>query len=207
MHRFCLGLFLLAPIFVSRPAEACRAPGLIEHEIDPAEQAIDKEPPGRVETVGVSVHRGKGPEGSGCNRRGSTSCDDIGSIALIPTPPSDNRTPKEELGYRVRFIGGRVPDGLHIPDGARRLYEFEPPSFGLRWIDGATDDQEAFDFTVTLTAIDKAGNEGPESAPIRIHHGGSSGCRMARGSELGSFALVLGALVGLGRISMRRFSR
>lgn len=207
MHRFRFALFLLAPIFVSRPAEACSFPGPVEHEIDPAEQAIDKEPPGRVETVGVSVTRGKGPEGSGCTRRGSSSCDDIGWITLIPAPPSDNRTPKEELGYRLRFIGGRLPDGLRIPDDARRLDQGEPPSLGLRWIDGSTDDQEDFDFTVMLTAIDKAGNEGPESAPIRIHHGGSSGCRMARGGDLGSFALVLGALIGLGRISMRRFPR
>lgn len=205
MHRFCLALFLVALVFLSRAADACSFPGPIEHEIDPAEQAIDKEPPARTETVGVSVRRGKGPEGSGCGGQGSSSCDDIGSIALIPTPPSDDRTPPNELGYRLRFVGGRLPDGLRIPDDARRLSQGEPPALDLRWIDGATDDQEPFDFTVTLTAIDKAGNEGPESAPIRIHHSGSSsGCRIARGTELGSFALVLFSLTWLGRFIRRR---
>lgn len=204
MHHFCLALFLVSPLLVSRAADACSLAGPDEHEIDPAEQEIDKEPPGRVETVGVLVRRGKGPETHGC-RQSSTSCDDIGGISLSPTPPSDDRTAPSELGYRIRYVDGRVPNGLRIPSRALKLVPGDPPGIGMAWTDGATDEHEAFDFTVTLAAIDKAGNEGPESAPVRIHHSGSSsGCRVARGNELGSFALVLGALFTLGRVMRRR---
>lgn len=197
-----LGLLLIAStLSFPRIADACSFAGPIEHEIDPAEAAVDDEPPAKIETVGVEIRRGKGPEG-GCSQS-STSCDDIGLITLIPTPPSDNRTDADELGYRIRLVGGEVPSGLTIPTEAWRLQTSSPPAaLSLHWIDGATDDQESIDFTVTLAAVDRAGNEGPESAPIRIHHAGSSsGCRVARGNDL-SLALVLGSILWL-RWSMR----
>lgn len=196
-----LGLLLIASTFtVSRTANACSFPGPNEHAIDPAEAAIDDEPPAKIETVGIEIRRGNGPEG-GCSQS-STSCDDIGSIAIVPTPPSDNRTASAELGYRIRLVGGGVPSGLTIPTEALRVQSSDFPGLYLRWIDGATDDQESIDFTITLAAVDRAGNEGPESAPIRIHHAGSSsGCRVARGNDL-SLALVLGSILWL-RWSMR----
>lgn len=182
-------------------ASACEFAGPIEHVVDPAEADVDKEPPAKIETVGVEIRRGEGPEG-GCSRT-STSCDDIGSITLVPTPPSDNRTAPNELGYRIRLVGGTLPEGLSLPSEAWRAEGSNFPALSLRWIDGSTDDQEAIDFTITLTAIDRAGNQGPESDPIRIHHTGSRlGCRVARGGDV-SFALVLGAMLCLRR-SMRR---
>ena len=185
----------------SRIAGACEFPAPVEHVVDPAEADVDKEPPVKIEAVGMEVRRGKGPRG-GCSPT-STSCDDIGTITLVPTPPSDDRTPSNELGYRIRLVSGTVPSGLTIPTEAWRVENGVVPGLYLRWIDGASDDQEAIDFTVVLAAVDRAGNEGPESAPVRIHHpGSSSGCRIARGTDA-SLALVLGTLFCLRR-SMRR---
>jgi len=197
-----LACFLVASALTfPRIASACDYPAPETHEVDPEEAAVDDEPPAKVDAVGVEIRRGKGPQG-GCSQT-STSCDDIGSITIVPTPPSDNRTPSDELGYRVRLVGGVAPSGLTIPTEAVRLQSGDPPALYLHWIDGATDDQEAIDFSIALTAIDRAGNEGPESAPIRIHHTGSgSGCRVARGNDL-SLALVIGAMLWLRR-SMRR---
>ncbi len=190
-------LLIASTLTFSRIADACSFAGPNEHVVDPAEAAVDDEPPAKVETVGIEIRRGKGPRGGA-----STSCDDIGSIAITPTPPSDNRTAPNELGYRIRLVGGEAPSGVRVPDEAWRVQSNNSPALYLHWIDGATDDQEAIDFTITLTAIDRAGNEGPESAPIRIHHPGSgSGCRVARGSDL-SLALVLGSILWL-RWSMR----
>jgi len=66
----------------------------------------------------------------------------------------------------------------------------------VSWNDGASGDQEAFDVTFAVVAIDRAGNE---SAPrtFRAQHGGTGGgCRIAgrRGSVVGliAFALLAG---------------
>ena len=52
----------------------------------------------------------------------------------------------------------------------------------LLWTDPATGGQEAIDFTLALTAVDRAGNESAPSSPIRVRHpGGKPGRPPGRG--------------------------
>jgi hypothetical protein len=42
----------------------------------------------------------------------------------------------------------------------------------IHWIDGATDDQEEFDFKIAVSAVDLAGNESELSQVVRVAHPG-----------------------------------
>jgi hypothetical protein len=171
--------------------------------IDPAEQAVDVTPPGQVSVVVPQLKRGVGPSGSGCGSQTATSCDDLGRLTLRVAAPAEDRTAPEQLGYRIRVVAGTPPSGLTFPDGAVVQYAW---GLDFAWIDGATNDQEPIDFVIDVAAVDRAGNQGPPSAPVRIADGGGSGkgCRVARGGDARSFALVLAALFGLARRKRRR---
>ena len=64
------------------------------------------------------------------------------------------------------FRGFRV-----VEDVSREVFRLK-----LAWVDRATD-QEAIDFTVTVTAVDLAGNESVPSLPIRVRHPGAKPAR------------------------------
>jgi hypothetical protein len=152
-------------------AEACG--GLYRgHELDPAEQRIDRQPPAAAQ-VSANVVR--------VLRRGvisDSSCANIGLIQLAFTGAKDDRTPRARIGYRITHVAGTLPDTLSLP----RYAEVASPETGdasgemflftLLWGDPATGDQAPLDFTITLTAVDLAGNESAPSAPIRIRHPG-----------------------------------
>lgn len=202
LTRLLLAFAFTAPLLAPKIATACSFAPQPIHSIDPAEEAEDNEPPERVEAVEVSVQRGHGPRNNV-----STSCDDIGSVTLIPTPPSDNRTAPDELGYEIRLASGNAPDGLSFPSEAVRTMG-ENGAIYLRWVDGATDDQEPIDFSITLTPVDLGGNRGPESEPFRIHDPGSSasssGCTIAAGKGQTSFTIGLVSLAFFGLLRRRR---
>ena len=203
MRSWVLGVVALA--LVAPDADACSIAGLTRHEQDPNEEGVDVTPPAKVDEVSVTVQRGHGPKG-GCNKV-YTSCDDVGSIGVHFEPPSDDRTPADRMGYRVRLVGGTPPSPL--PGG-----DVLAAQSGLyfHWTDGGTDNQEAIDFTITLQAVDLAGNVGPESDPIRIRHagdddGGCSAVRM-RSRGAGGGMVVLGlAVMLLARRAARRARR
>jgi hypothetical protein len=144
-------------------AEACSSPDPIaEHHQDPEEAALDSEAPGAVGGIEVFVYRGQAPQccGGTCS---SSSCDDDGAIILEVVAATDDRTGADEMGYRFDFQEGTLPDGFSLPDYDFRLDSGRVP---LYWSDGEVDVQDAFDFTVTISAVDLAGNLGP---PSEIH--------------------------------------
>ena len=165
-------------------SKACSMPGNNKHEIDPDEALLDSEPPGKIEIINSLILRGHEPDGIGCSSGGS--CDDIGSITIGVTPPEDNRTDAEHMGYRLEMVGGNPP--IQLPD-----FDVTSP-FGeiyIHWGDGATDSQEAIEFSVIIYAIDLAGNVGPPSEPYLILHPGSSGCNTNPRSSLSTCFLAL----------------
>lgn len=144
-------------------AAACSLPGWSEHLIDEEERAVDTTAPTPVTGASHSIKRGQGPTSTGCGES-STSCDDLGWISLHLEGASDDRTPPGELGYIFEVTAGTLPDGLTLPNGPVRGQE----RFTLGWIDGATDEQEGFDFTIDVFPVDLAGNVGePFSVRLR----------------------------------------
>jgi hypothetical protein len=165
------------------------------HTLDAQAQVSDSTPPG-VPTVSVeSIHRGKGPQGSGCSQSAS-SCDDIGTVSLLVSA-TDDQSSAENIGYRIELASGTLPSGLTLPSGAVRA--LGGGSLVMVWIDGNTDQQEALSFSLTIRAVDLAGNVG-QPATIQISDPGSgSGCTVAgHGLTLGwpsTAAIILGVFL------------
>ena len=127
------------------------------------------------------------PQMDGCELN---SCADIGRIDLTLTA-SDDRTPAEDVGYKLRFASGERPDAdLRLPE--------EPvhSPMTLYWGDGASDIQESFDFFLEIAAVDRAGNTGPWTLIEIADAGSGCGCRVRGGgtASLGVFVLGLGLL-------------
>lgn len=195
--------FLFGALLHALPALACELAPPTPLVVDAHEQQIDHTPPGKIPSVGVTIVRGRGPRGGCDGSQQSTSCDDLGTVTLHPTPPTDDRTAPGDLGYVVKVTAGNLPPGATLPSDTV-LADPAAGLLALGWIDGANDDQESIDFTLTLTPVDRGGNAGPESDPIRVHDDGSaSGCRASRGGDARSFLLVAG-LLAVARLATRR---
>jgi hypothetical protein len=191
-----LGVGLL---LVPSRVDACSFGPHPTHEIDPAEQAADTTPPSEIGETTYSVQRGQGPQGGGCSGESVTSCDDIGSVSLQLGTVSDDRTGSSEMGFRLEVVDGALPSGLELPSGDVRAYPDGALTF--HWTDGASDDQEAFDFTLSISAVDRGGNGGPPRE-VRVQDDGSSeGCAVKGSGVDLSWLLVALALflAGQGR--------
>jgi len=94
----------------------------------------------------------------------------LGSISFVAVGATDDRTPPEQLGYRFHHVDGDLPQGLVVSDGAFLLQS--GARLTLYWADGRTWDQERFLFRVTVTAVDRAGNESPPSNIVIVGDGG-----------------------------------
>jgi hypothetical protein len=161
-------------------AEACS--GVVEkHELDAAEQQIDRQPPAAAQVPAdvVRVLR-RGMRGDG-----DSSCGGIGLIQIVFTGAKDDRTPRGRIGYLITHVAGTLPYGLSLPRDARLATPVAGDTLQglprdlsevflltLMWPDPATSDQAPLDFTIALTAVDLAGNESAPSSPIRIRHRG-----------------------------------
>ena len=138
-------------------ASACSFAHEPDFEID--ESIEDGESPVAAVVKEVRITRGKGPT----RGRGLVlydSCDDLGTISI------EIDTDDPAVGYFLARADGSLPSGLTLPEAAR-------PARGLslRWIDGATDHQDAFAFALTIRSVDRAGNLG-ESIEILIEDDG-----------------------------------
>ncbi len=143
-------------------------------EIDPQQKVIDFLPPDQPVVSVKSINRGRGPRRTEGRGAVMTSCDDIGSIGFEIGPVSDDLTKPAELGFLFQVVEGTLPSGLSVP--AKPLVTIsEKTEYGyyLHWTDGATDDQEPFEFTLVVVAVDKAGNHSEESDPVTVRHPGS----------------------------------
>jgi len=130
-------------------------------EIDPGLQAVDSESPAPLSEVSAIVYR---IANSVCYTHGTCStmdCGPSGSVIL-----DYNHDPKvsadEELGVRIRVIEGNVPEAMGEMLGSI-LPLHERIVFTVQF-----DDVVNIDATVTLTVVDRAGNESPESEPVAL---------------------------------------
>lgn len=185
-------LALLTP-----PAHACMILTGAEHVV--VENPADISAPTAPGEVTVRVTRGVGPTcvGPMCS---STSCDDLGTVSLSFPASTDDTSVPEAIGYRLRMIDGTLPAGLSLgePQRAARVGDDGTVSLPLVWIDDATNDQEPFDFTLGVTAIDEAGNESEEVEVVVSDAGAGAGCATVSGAG------ALATLLALGLAGARR---
>jgi len=162
-------------------------------------------PPSAPAHLSTEIRRGVGPETEGCTGEASaSSCDGVGRITLRVSPSTDDRTPAEQIGYRMIVVDGTPPEGAGLGDEPVLL--LHDSYLFLGWSDDAEDEQESVDFTVVLIAVDAAGNESAPSDEIHIRHGGRDpGCAVDGGGRRTPTAAVI-ALASLGLLVARRRS-
>ncbi len=210
MSRFLCSRFTAVAIIAaaglvsmtSSGAAACSLAAPEPHTLDTAEQAVDTTPPDAPSLLELRVVRGQGPQSAGCGGSSATSCDDIGQIGLNLLAV-DDRTDTARIGYRITLAGGSLPSGLLLPDEAVRSNSANGEWIWLHWIDGATDDQERIDFSLTVIAVDLAGNESAPAASIDIVDAGGFLNRAAHGDPF----LPVAFLMALLAISILRQAR
>jgi hypothetical protein len=186
--------FVSAMVLSSLRADACEVAGSREFTLDPADTAAA---PGAVGDVTYTIERGKGPRSEGCGKSSVSSCDDLGFVTLHFGSSPDAATDPTAVGYRVRFVGGALPDDLSVSDAPLLA---PTGMIHLVWIDGASDDQEPIDFSLAITPVAKNGSEGPTSPPVHIRDDGriAGGCSLRGKSAQGAvlpLALLALALV------------
>jgi hypothetical protein len=195
------GIVAAAFAVIATPVCACEFGGNRPHTVEPQAHAADASPPTAPIVTIQSIRRGKGPERQGCSQTAS-SCDDLGMI-ILQVSATDDQTETASLGYRIELVSGSLPSDLSLPETAVRPATSE--GLLLYWGDGNTDEQEALDFTLSIRAVDLAGNEGPPTA-VEVRDLGSGGCSVARSSQLGSpgtVAAVVFVIAGLLRRLVR----
>jgi hypothetical protein len=92
------------------------------------------------------------PSGSG------GACGGLASLVIPVERPDGDPDPEETVGYRLALVDGALPAGLDLPDDP-----LVGPRILLVWSDRASEDP--FELTLSLTAVDAAGNEGD---PVEI---------------------------------------
>jgi hypothetical protein len=101
----------------------------------------------------------------------------MGSLG-IRGAATDDVSPASGIGYRFNVVAGAIPSGFTLPVGPTKIY-VEDGEIWFSWDDGATDDQEDIDFTLSVVALDTAGNESaPQMVTVSDHPG--FGCAIAR---------------------------
>jgi hypothetical protein len=118
----------------------------------------------------------------------------MGSIEL-QIRAEDDQTPADKMGYQIELIAGALPSGLTLPTQAVRALG---GAVYLAWADGSTDDQESLSFSLSIRAVDLAGNLGPATT-VQVHDGGS-GCHLAARTPLSAWPLTTVAILLLARL-------
>lgn len=186
---------LLLGLALPSSALACSFIEYDEHVID--DTSTDVVPPSLPTLDELSVTRGVGPTSAGFGTQMSSSCDDLGWITLLLSAEDDVSAP-ENLGFTFALDTGSLP--FTLPTEAVRPFD---GSITFVWIDGATDEQEPIEATVTVNTMDEAGNLSAESLLLTISDEGSE--EGVKGCSTGSGAPGLGlGLLGLVALGARR---
>jgi len=156
-------------LFAPAVAFACSYPGNSPYQLDPDEIGLDQEPPSKVSVLDVYLGR---PDDSDDNCWGHSV------VYLIIKPATDDRTDAEHMGYVVSKVSGSCPSGFgfngYIEDLGPVL-GYQNEELFLHWNDINDDGSRPLDFTLAVSAVDLAGNQGPPSDPIHIFDPGSPG--------------------------------
>lgn len=176
---------LVATLFVldEGDARACSTLDNFPHEIDEAEAAVDDTPPAEIpEVVAGEV-----------NESTDVGCDSCGAqgmhMTLDITPPTDDRTRPEDLGFEIEVVDGEFP--FFVPQGPVGL------AAGTLIILRSEFDYRAFSATLEVRPVDRAGNVGPGTR-VEVRNG-VRGCNMSVGSGGGAAWLAIVALQWLAR--------
>jgi hypothetical protein len=200
----------LLALSAAEPARACSRIGQPPFVIDPAQQSVDQVAPDAIAQIGVSIARGSVPRCSHgeCT---ATSCDGVGSVFLELGPLHDDRTPSERMGVLLEVVEGQAPAGL-MPSSA--LGAGPDGRLTLLWSDDLSTVGQPIDFKIVARAVDAAGNTGPPSEPVRIHHAGitvaqrngtAPTCSAAPGADArGSALLACAAMLLVASFTVRR---
>jgi hypothetical protein len=179
LARLGAGIALSVGFFLAtEAASACSFAANPAHTLDANAQATDTTAPAAPTLTVVRIVRGKGPQSESLCSSSASSCDDLGQIEL-QMAATDDQTPATSMGFRIELSGGALPSGLTLPD-----YSVRGSRLLLVWIDGASDDQEAFSFVLAISAVDLAGNVGPATTIQVSDPGSDSGCSIGARSPL-----------------------
>jgi hypothetical protein len=138
----------------------------------PELQATDQVPPTLPAIPPPRIQRGDGSSmQEGCG--GECSSGGAGFIEIAAVATDDMSVPGV-IGYRFTLEAGALPPGLRLPEVA-----IAPSRTIVRLVIAGDDGDDAFDFTLRVVAIDRAGNE---SAPqtVRVAHDPGGACAIAR---------------------------
>jgi hypothetical protein len=182
MNRYAMLALMASLTFAARGfAEDCRSGVPIEpyaFVVDPQ----DTSRPARVVVTDTEVIRGSDTEG--------TLCISIGSIGFSVTPPEDDRTAGDLLGYVVSLRSGSIDEQAFV-EGLGAEHPIEAND-GVVWVNFDDRPREDLIAEFTLAAMDEAGNIGQESLPVQIEAGAiDTGCNTAGSSGCAPGAIVL----------------
>ena len=165
--RVLLGVLLAgAAGLATQPAAACSRVAPEAYEIDPDRVHQDSSAPTPFRAVTASTRRitGLHCKNGACI---SSSCGDTGYVELRFEPPRDGADDPYEttdLGYRVVWLNGKMPEamrgeiGVVRPLNAGGSLQLEVGYAGITELDGE----------LALVAVDRAGNESAPSEPVRV---------------------------------------
>jgi hypothetical protein len=163
----CWSAVTIAAIGAGTPgnARACSlaAAEWVEYAVDASDS--DQTAPTGFTDVSASVSRRQETvcAGETCT---TTSCGNAGFVAFAYTPPLDDQTPEDQLGYRIVWLEGPVPESMRARVGP--IWPLPGQlSFSLDF-----DEAAAIDATVALVGVDRAGNESAHSAPVHLVYSG-----------------------------------
>lgn len=193
MHKpilWMMTLFLVTGL-ATRPARACSFIAPTAHTVDPSMDGIDSTPPEPVYVRSVRVHR--------ADTRGGPTCWD-GYVYIRIADPVDDKTPPEQMGFRYEVVDGTAPDLLwHFYPGPIKLRRGSEGDMGvfLPWMETEPDPAiiPPVRFTVRITPIDLAGNEGQPVDVVVQDPADDTGCNATGASGgLGLAWLIAGLL-------------
>ncbi len=162
-------------LLVVAPADACDLPP--PHELELAPDPLDDTPPTPPVVAEVFVTRGHLPRSGVVG-----ACEELGQVTLRLARPSGDPDDVDDVGYLVELVEGDAPFDSW-PTGP-----VLGPEPRFTWIDDHQRDQAPLAFTLSLTPVDRAGNEG-EPVTVVVEDRGR-GCDVAGGSPLGAAAGV-----------------
>jgi MYXO-CTERM domain-containing protein len=194
MNRLCSAAVVATVVVVLRAdARACDPVGDFPHTVDPSMQAADQTPPSLPAIPAPTVHYGA-DDSSGC---GGAKCGDATYIGIAALA-TDDMTAADHIGYRLSLVDGTLPANTTLPTTA-----IDPFLDQVRVY--FPHDTVAFDFTLQVVAIDRAGNE---SAPqtVRVTDDSGHACAVARG-RAGRTDLGWAALLALLAVASRQRRR
>jgi hypothetical protein len=135
--------------------------------VDPALRETDSEPPTPFSELSAFTRRISATrcDGKLCT---SISCGDDGHLELHFEPPKDDSNAAAELGYRVVWLSGRMPDGLRAAtETIKPLADSHTIALELGW-NGVTE----LNGDLALIAVDRAGNESEASRSVHVEWSG-----------------------------------